>query len=362
MKIEISNEKLVALPVQLIEINDGVVIKRGRVELKVVGEDAPEVVNVVLETTLKGATREEILESLSPPKRPAGESLIDSLVSRRILVPNSGDISDIDDESPVDIFYWHFGISKNTVSEQLNKRRIKVFGLGYIARRVIEGLRASGATNLKPIDDPFLRNLAVLDQDGRIINEQWPEFGSMLPELIERVDDLDPESVDCVVATSDTGATEQLRVWNEYCVLHNIFYMPGLLQDLVGYVGPLVVPGQTACFECMRSRQNAHLVDPFTRRAAESALISEQSVSGFHPSMPSILGDIAAMELTKYFGLGPSLANVGTLIRVNLLGAEMKAHRVLKLPRCEVCSSLTRTPSPALIRSILLEPDDGEEG
>src|SRR6266511_2956562 len=109
MKIEISNEKLVALPVQRIEINDGVVIKRGRVELKVVGEDAPEVVNVVLETTLKGATREEILESLSPPKRPAGESLIDSLVSRRILVPNSGDISDIDDESPVDIFYLHFG-------------------------------------------------------------------------------------------------------------------------------------------------------------------------------------------------------------------------------------------------------------
>ncbi|MFB3146853.1 MAG: hypothetical protein ACE1ZO_06975, partial [Nitrospirales bacterium] len=60
----------------------------------------------------------------------------------------------------------------------------------------------------------------------------------------------------------------------------------------------------------------------------------------FHPSMASILGDIAAMEMTKFYSQSMPLWNVGKLIEVNLLATRMTPRKVLKLPRCPVCSPL----------------------
>jgi thiazole/oxazole-forming peptide maturase SagC family component len=171
----------------------------------------------------------------------------------------------------------------------------------------------------------------------------------------------DPETIDCIIATSDGGGIEQLRVWNEYAVLHSLRFYPIVLQDLVGYIGPLYVPGQTACYECLRLRQNAHLVDYANRRIVESAFIHSQSVSGFHPAMASILGSIAAIELTKAFGLAPALTRAGTLIEVNLIGSEMTSRRVLRLPRCPVCSRLNRAPSPSLPAARLAPAGERQE-
>jgi thiazole/oxazole-forming peptide maturase SagC family component len=362
MKLELPTEKLHLLPVQLIETDEGVVVKRGRVEVKVTGEDAGEVVGAVLEAAINGATREQLAELFAPPERPAVEALVEHLMSRRILVSEDDwDIAGIGAESNLDIFYWHFGSQLKQVRERLNKCRVKVFGVNYISRQLIAGLRASGAERIEVADHPLLRNLALFDDEGRLNEDAWPEDLGAIQESNHQPEQLDPESVDCIIATSDTGGIEQLREWNEFCVLHKLYYLPVLLQDLVGYVGPLVIPGETACFECLRSRQNAHLTDHVNRRALEAAFLHEQAISGFHPSMASILGDIATLEMTKYFGLGESLAKVGTLIEVNLLGCEMKARRVLKLPRCEVCSSLNQTPSTLLTRT-RLGLDQGGQG
>ena len=65
-----------------------------------------------------------------------------------------------------------------------------------------------------------------------------------------------------------------------------------------------------------------------------------QTVVGFHPSMASILGNIAAMELTKFYSQAMPLWNVGKLIEVNLLATRMIPRKVLKLPRCPVCGPL----------------------
>jgi len=352
MKLELNSEKLRAVTVSLIDTGDGVVVKRGRVEIKIAGEDAGKVVNMILAHAQKGTSREEIAELFAPPERPTVEALIDHLIGRRILAPEDDlDSTDGAGESQLDIFYWHFGIQTKQVRQRLNGKRIRIFGVNYISRQLARGLRASGADEFEVVDFPLLRNQVLFDGGGN------------LKEADARVTpysgDLDPESLDCLVATSDSGAIEQLRAWNEYCVLHNIIFFPVLLQDLVGYVGPIVAPGQTPCFECLRSRQNAHMMDYGSRRAVEAAFVHEQAIGGFHPSMASILGDVATMELTKYFGLGEGMARTGVVIEVNLLGSEMKARRVLKLPRCPVCSRLNRTPATALTKAMLLGPNSG---
>src|SRR5262249_10319169 len=146
----------------------------------------------------------------------------------------------------------------------------------------------------------------------------------------------------CIVATSDFGGLTSMRQWNEFCVTRNIHFFPVVLQNLVGYVGPLVVPGETPCFECVRARQNANIEDPTTRAAAEPHAFSSQHVIGFHPSMATILGDIAAVELGKFYGGWLASESVGSLIVVRLLVPSVTTHRVLKIPRCPVCSDLNK--------------------
>ena len=106
----------------------------------------------------------------------------------------------------------------------------------------------------------------------------------------------------CLVVTSDFGGQHLLRNWNRHCVRERIPFLPVVLQDLVGRIGPLVVPGEGSCLECLRARENSHIDDPETHRAAEHGAYEGQVVNAFHPSMASVLGDIAAMELLKLYG------------------------------------------------------------
>lgn len=61
--------------------------------------------------------------------------------------------------------------------------------------------------------------------------------------------------------------------------------------------------------------------------------------------MISVLSGVAAFELVKLYGEMVAALNVGTLIEVNLLGTRMTTRKVLRIPRCRVCSSLLEQPS-----------------
>ena len=67
--------------------------------------------------------------------------------------------------------------------------------------------------------------------------------------------------------------------------------------------------------------------------------------------MASILGDIAAIELSKFYGIRMPLWRVGTLIEVNLVAMRLNARKVLKIPRCSVCSILNTRSSVGISTS-----------
>jgi molybdopterin-synthase adenylyltransferase len=39
-----------------------------------------------------------------------------------------------------------------------------------------------------------------------------------------------------------------MRKWNDFCVRNDHAFLPIVLRDLIGYVGPLVIPHKTACY------------------------------------------------------------------------------------------------------------------
>jgi molybdopterin-synthase adenylyltransferase len=342
MPFDRTSEKLRALPVQLVEVPDGVILRRGSVEIKIGGERAVEVTQIVLAAAAeKDVTLEEICERFAAPDRPAVQHLVEQLIARRLLVPSeAANPTGEGGESSLDIFYWQFGESAARVTERLNSRQTVIMGVNHISRQLAASLTASGVDNFRVVDFPLLRNLRLFDETGRLRAGQWPTCSQPPMDYQEWMEGTELQSLGCLVATSDFGSHQAMREWNKFCVEYQRHFLPVVLQTPIGYVGPLVVPGETACFECLRVRQNSHLQDPDGTRATEGVAFEGQAVTSFHPSMASVLGDIAAIELAKFYSGVLPLWNVGRLIEVNLLSPRLTARKVLKIPRCIVCSPL----------------------
>jgi thiazole/oxazole-forming peptide maturase SagC family component len=343
------NDRLVSLPVQIVETSEGVILRRGVREFRIPGKAAVSIVHTLFTAFSHGKDPTEVLEDFSVPNRPAVASLIEKLREWSLLTPGTESPASLGQpESHLEIFCWNFGRTAQLISEHLNRKRVAVLGVNQLSRRLIESFMASGMKEVRPIDVPLLRNLRMFDQSGRLRDEEWPVT---LQEPLA-FEEWEPGISDwnCVVATSDFGATEVLRDINTVCVERNVHFFPVMLDKLIGYIGPMVVPGETACFECLRLRRNSNSDERRHSWSDEDLGFEGQIAVGFHPTMASITGDLAAFELIKFYAASLPGWQVGTMIEVNLLVTELKKRRILKIPNCAVCSPLVRKSSTNLIR------------
>jgi len=356
-----SKEKLRALPLQLIEIDEGVLVKRGFTVLKVQGEGAALAVQTVLSTLGRNpSTREEISNLFSAPEREAVSQLLDMLMSKRLVVSSHSQTNSLgrsDQESPLEIFYWNFGQSAHNAVEQFNNHQVTILGVNTISLRLLSSLTNSGFRNAEIVDHPQFRNLRLFDSNGTLSIKGFSYPHEISPRNYQDwLEHTDPQSIGCLVATSDFGGRLSFQEWNQFCVKNQLHFLPVSLRDEIGFVGPLVIPGETACFECLIARKNSHMPNRLHAKAIDDHASSGQDVIGFHPSMTSILGDIAAMELNKFYSGRIPGWKVGTLIEVNLLTSRMIPRKVLKIPRCPICSTLTTTPSTNVQKDFFNSP------
>ncbi len=331
--------RLRALPVHRVELDDGVVLKRGAVEFFIGGVDAARYVRAVFAAVGDRAfAREPLVATFAASDQGAIADLIDQLVERRFIVaaePVSGD----SDETPIDIFAWHFGQQMRDITSRLAQRTIVVVGLTYIGRRIAEALHEIGI-DVDVVDIPALRTPAW--HDGTARSAAWP---ATIP--VRAHDDLKHANAAgkrCIIATSDAGARAVLRDLNAEALAAGDHFFPVVLHNLVGTVGPYVVPGESACYACALARENAN------RRVAHDERIDADSaalgrISGFLPSMASILADIAVLEVVK-FNCGIPRSEIGTAIDVSLLVPRLTPHRVLRVPRCDACGGRFRHAAP----------------
>lgn len=326
-------DRIAALPFYVHPTPDGVILKRGTVEVSILGPGAAAFVETVLAATANGATREQIRERFPVPDRAAVAPLLDQLLASRLFVTTGVGGSE---ETPLDVFHWQFAADTREVTERIDRANVVLVGLNGITRQLLQSFRAAGLRPPVVLDDPRLRNV-------RLYGSADPAWAALRSEAVDAASWEHPGPA-CVVATSELGDQRALLDWNGRCVERGHHYLPVLLQNFVGYVGPLVVPGETACFDCLRARWNAHLDGSDARGAIDELAVDAQQVIGFHPAMSSMLGDLAAFELTKVYGGALPHRRIGVQIEVGLLVPRLTTRRVLKVPRCPTCSPLRARP------------------
>jgi thiazole/oxazole-forming peptide maturase SagC family component len=331
-----------AFPFQVIDYPEGVILKRGLDQIVISGEGALEKVLLLLtHTSGKTASIEEICNSFAVPDRPGVTQLIQELLKKGFLSPAEHS-SDSLSKSQSDIFYEHYGVQQSHIIENLSQLSILLIGINSLSQSIYTNLVKQGVNNVSLLDDPILRNKHYIDSEGKLNEEISPSLSSQIIDKNSFQEHLASKPPRCIIACSDFGGQALLLNWNRFCIQNRIDFLPVYLQDMIGYLGPLIIPGETACLNCVRQRQNSHLRDLEIRNLIEINAAKGQSIAAIHPSAIGVLAHTAVFELMHYYGKMPA-PRPGRLIRVNLTQGITESKRVLKIPRCPVCSKLTET-------------------
>lgn len=327
MSPEFASRRLRAVPFRVIATSTGVVLKRGAAMVALEGAGVEELLQDVLRVLAsRGATAGDVCGWFGAPQQEAVERLLLCLSERGFLVP-----AELEAEPPaptdanLGVYHWHFEQQPGELERKLDQASVALVGLNRLSRALEAGLRDAGVHRIVRVDDPVLRNVQLPADEQAISAERFIE--APLPP------------VDVIIAGSEFGASRLLGSWNRFCIERRVKFLPVLLKDMIGYVGPLVLPGETACYACLLARQNSNLVDWATRRACEDTDPDTQPLVAIHPAMLAATAATACFELTRLL-TGVPQWRVGKLIEVNLLATETTCRRVLKVPRCSVCSPL----------------------
>jgi oxazoline/thiazoline synthase len=147
---------------------------------------------------------------------------------------------------------------------------------------------------------------------------------------------------DVAVVVTDDYLRPELAAWNARSL---ISAKPWLLTKPVGmqtWIGPMFVPGKTACWECLAQRLRGHrkLEEYVARRTgtdAPVAAISACVASTQHATLAE-----AATEITRWIGTGGKSTLLDQVVSTSVLTLERTHHRLIRRPQCPSCGSPER--------------------
>lgn len=222
----------------------------------------------------------------------------------------------------------------------LGTARVVVLGLGRAGSALLECLGVAGVGTLLGIR---------ADGDSEIEARSAEAIASRIQSLNPRTSyteidatgggdlaALDEQMVSALlVYCPDTFREEVCRELNTIALAVGSSLLPYRESPFCLELGPLVVPGQTACYLCYDLR----------RKAAEpKAGPGEPEPSGT-PALGFAAGaPLLALEIVKILTRTAFPVTRGRLWRLGLFDGSVGVHPVLKLPRCPACGVHRRTP------------------
>lgn len=159
---------------------------------------------------------------------------------------------------------------------------------------------------------------------------------------------------DASVVITDDYLRPQLAAWNAQSLNSS---KPWLLVRPVGietWIGPMFVPGQTACWECLAQRLRGHrkLETYIGRRNGQDAPLGA-TPAGIASTQHAALAE-AATEITRWIATGGQSALLNRVFTTSALTLERTRHVLTRRPQCPSCGD--RAPhDEAVSRPLRLE-------
>lgn len=170
----------------------------------------------------------------------------------------------------------------------------------------------------------------------------------------ERADDgllaLDETRWDLVLGTLGEDELQMLLALARYAHRDGVPSLFGHLSGLDAVIGPSVVPGQTACWNCCRLRLLANAPHAEQAHALQASLLAERPAPRRHTylaPMAATLGHLLALEAIKSLSRYTPSDLVGRIRVQNLVTLASSVHTVIRMPWCAVCGGASsRSDAP----------------
>jgi bacteriocin biosynthesis cyclodehydratase domain-containing protein len=289
---------------RLLQTPEGILLEHGRSTVSFGGAAAKQLLPVLLPLLDGDRTVDEIVDTLGRPVTPAVEHALELLDRHGLLTDGPCPAVEPTAIERTALFLAQLApLPPSRIAERLGEARVLVEGDAELAAAVGRVLRRSGLAR------------AAADGDRATF-----------------------------IATAAARAGDPLLDWrNERALEQGAPWLPfGSFDGLSASIGPLVVPGETACYRCLVLRRDA-------TAGCTPELISLRSApvrAVTAPALVGLLAAVAAAWVLRWIGLGdPSLP--GTVATLSLSPRlELADDTVLRAPRCPACSSLAASGRP----------------
>lgn len=254
-------------------------------------------------------------------------------------------------------FFQKWGKGEGAALTQLASARVAVVGLEPWGAAAAIELAASGIRNLQLLDDRIVSADDILGVRALLPSDRGRPRRDAVRDAIARVaDDAQVTIAPLTIGADDTFTLEGecdllltgldrddlylLRRIARFTHAARVRTLHGHLDGFEAWIGPAVVPGDTACWNCFRLRrlgaadhvQTAHELD-----ASLSASQGESRSRSFLAPMAGLAGQALAMEAIKLLTQYTHATLPGRFLVQNLVSGESALHKVLRMPWCEIC-------------------------
>jgi bacteriocin biosynthesis cyclodehydratase domain-containing protein len=168
----------------------------------------------------------------------------------------------------------------------------------------------------------------------------WLDDGLRFRQRLER---FNPWSGRLLAVASATVDPVRMRALNRVCLALGVPWLHAAIDGPFVFVGPLVVPRRSACYECLETRITMNLRQGASYAAYKRALAERRARQGDLPLLPAVGGLLAghaSLELLN-FALTGATFTVGKVLAIYLPTMEISFNEVLRVPGCAGCGTLS---------------------
>jgi bacteriocin biosynthesis cyclodehydratase domain-containing protein len=262
------------------------------------------------------------------------------------------------------ILFSHLTPDSSSAVTALAEATVVIFGTGAISSSLSQMLTTSGVGHVRT---PAINaDTSPSAEQARPLGARSADFApfSDAPFPPRRLPDLEPLVKDAtmVVAALDYPDPDLMEALNSACLSQAVQLLPVVLAGWEGRLGPVCIPGQTACVCCADLRAKANLSHYQQYLLYEDAMRQRPGERPFgrFPHFPSVLAGLAATEVTKIITACYPPATYGRMVVVDLLMAHSETHDVLRIPRCPACGQVDRRAWPSTSPQAASIPHPGE--
>lgn len=220
---------------------------------------------------------------------------------------------------------------------RLHTSRVGVVGDGFLARSLMRQLASSGIGDIVHLShDPASVPAESNGHNGTAGSDGPSPSVLKLDRDSVWADDEAEQLPALFIVAQDAEDPQLLDSMDRLSKRRNVPWMlVRALESHIGWVGPLFIPDETACYQSLESRIRSNLsyfpeYEAFSRHLRETR--SPGVSCGALHAFSDLLSAVAAVETIKFLCKLSVPGLAGRFLTINLLNWEVEAHEVLRVP------------------------------